>query len=105
MDYWIPKHVELTSAMNKINHQISPILLDYIYIAKWYKVHTVSNSSFMFVGNHYLPNAHDMLMCRLTAQWTLNGYVRVWAAWLFPHSLYSAGLHFPKQDDIYKRYF
>ena len=30
--------------MNKINHQISSILLHYRYIAKWYTVHTVSNN-------------------------------------------------------------
>ena len=43
MDYWCPKHVELLNVMNKINHQILCILFDYIYIAKWYTVHTVSN--------------------------------------------------------------
>ena len=32
MDYCSPKHVELTNVMNKINHQILCILLDYIYI-------------------------------------------------------------------------
>ena len=32
MDYWSPKHVELLNVMNKINHQILCILLDYIYI-------------------------------------------------------------------------
>ena len=44
MDYWSPKHVELLNVMNKINHQISCILLHYRYIAKWYAVHTVSNN-------------------------------------------------------------
>ena len=29
MDYWSPKHVELLNVMNKINHQILCILLDY----------------------------------------------------------------------------
>ena len=43
MDYWSPKHVELLNVMNKINHQILCILLDYRHIAKWYTVHTVSN--------------------------------------------------------------
>ena len=33
MDYWSPKHVELLNVMNKINHQILCILLDYIYNA------------------------------------------------------------------------
>ena len=33
MDYWSPKHVELLNVMNKINHQILCILLDYKYIA------------------------------------------------------------------------
>ena len=32
MDYWSPKHVELLNIINKINHQILCILLDYIYI-------------------------------------------------------------------------
>ena len=32
MDYWSPKHVELLNVMNKINHQILCMLLDYIYI-------------------------------------------------------------------------
>ena len=32
MDYWSPKHVELLNVMNKINHQILCILLDYTYI-------------------------------------------------------------------------
>ena len=32
MDYWSPKHVELLNVMNKINHQILCILLDYKYI-------------------------------------------------------------------------
>ena len=31
MDYWSPKHVELLNVMNKINHQILCILLDYRY--------------------------------------------------------------------------
>ena len=34
MEYWSPKHVELLNVMNKINHQILCILLDYIYIVK-----------------------------------------------------------------------
>ena len=34
MDNCSPKHVELLNVMNKINHQILCILLDYIYIAK-----------------------------------------------------------------------
>ena len=34
MDYCSPKHVELLNVMNKINHQVLCILLDYIYIAK-----------------------------------------------------------------------
>ena len=51
MDYWIPKHVELLNVMNKINHQILCILLDYIYTAKWYgpyniKSKNISNISF-----------------------------------------------------------
>ena len=45
MDYWSPKHVELLNVMNKINHQILCILLDYEYIAKWSTVHTISNPS------------------------------------------------------------
>ena len=32
MHYWSPKHVELLNVMNKMNHQILCILLDYIYI-------------------------------------------------------------------------
>ena len=32
MDYWRPKHVGLVNIMNKINHQILCILLDYRYI-------------------------------------------------------------------------
>ena len=32
MDYWSPKHDELLNVMNKINHQILCILLDYRYI-------------------------------------------------------------------------
>ena len=32
MGYWSPKHVELLNVMNKINHQILCILLDYRYI-------------------------------------------------------------------------
>ena len=42
MDYWSPKHVVLLNVMNKINHQILCILLDYRYIAKWYTVRTIS---------------------------------------------------------------
>ena len=44
MDYCSPKHVELLNVMNNINHQMMCVLLDYIYIAKWYTVHTKSNS-------------------------------------------------------------
>ena len=44
MDDWSPKHVELLNVMNKISHQILYILLDYLYIAKWYTVHTISNN-------------------------------------------------------------
>ena len=49
MDYWSPRRVELLNVVNKINHQILCIL-DYIYIciAKWYTVHTVSNSNIIF---------------------------------------------------------
>ena len=36
MDYWGPKHVELTSVMNKLTHKTLCILLDYIYMT----VHT-----------------------------------------------------------------
>ena len=43
MSYWSPKHVELLNVMNKINHQILCILLDYRYTAKWYTVNTISN--------------------------------------------------------------
>ena len=32
MEYWSPKHVELLNVMNKINHQLLCILLDYRYI-------------------------------------------------------------------------
>ena len=32
------------NVMNKINHRTLCILLDYIYIAKWYTVHTISCS-------------------------------------------------------------
>ena len=46
MVYWSPKHVELPNVMNKINHQILCTLLDYIYIAKWYTVHTISKFIF-----------------------------------------------------------
>ena len=49
MDYWSPKHVELLNVMNKINHQILRILLDYRYIAKWYTVHTISNYTVKFL--------------------------------------------------------
>ena len=42
MDYWSPKHVELPNVINKINHQILCILLDYRYTAKWYTVYTIS---------------------------------------------------------------
>ena len=41
MYYWSPKHVELPNVMNKINHQMLFILLDYIYIEKWYTVHKI----------------------------------------------------------------
>ena len=31
MDYWGPKHVELLNVMNKLNHNILCILMNYIY--------------------------------------------------------------------------
>ena len=43
MDHWDPKHVEPPSAMNKLNHKTFCILSDYIYITRWYTVHTISN--------------------------------------------------------------
>ena len=43
MDYWSPKHVELLNVMNKTNHQILCILLDYRYSAIWYTVHIISH--------------------------------------------------------------
>ena len=49
IDYWSAKHVELLNVMNKINHQILCILLDYGHIAKWYTVHTISNIKFVEV--------------------------------------------------------
>ena len=44
MDYWSPKNFELLNVKNKINHQIFFSLLDYGCIARWYTVHTTSNS-------------------------------------------------------------
>ena len=41
MDFWSPKHVELLSVTNKINHQILCILLDYGYIAGYFNWRTV----------------------------------------------------------------
>ena len=54
MDYWSPKHAELLNVKNKINHQISCTLLDYVYIAKWYTVHTISNYPSTFVCKQFL---------------------------------------------------
>ena len=61
MDYWSPKHVELLNVMNKINHQILCILLDYIYIGKWYTVHTLSKQYHIaskFTENHHHRGHH-----------------------------------------------
>ena len=41
MDYWSPKHVELLNVINKVNHQILCILLDYGHIAKWYTLRSI----------------------------------------------------------------
>ena len=41
---------ECYNVMNKINHQILCILLDYIHIAKWYTAHTISDF-FIFIIN------------------------------------------------------
>ena len=48
MDHWGPKHVEPPRVMNKLNHKTLCILLDYIYIARWYTVHTISSFPTMF---------------------------------------------------------
>ena len=57
MDYWSRKHVELLNVMNKINHQILCILLDYVYIAKWYTVHTISNWRNICLIDYSVPTA------------------------------------------------
>ena len=48
MDHWGPKHVEPPSVMNKLNHKTLCIWLVYIYIARWYTVHTISNPSLCY---------------------------------------------------------
>ena len=48
MDYWRPKHVELLNVMNKINHQILFILLDYRYIELYYYYYYYSWFYFVF---------------------------------------------------------
>ena len=53
MDRWGPKHVELTYVMNKLTHwNTLCILLDCIYITRWYTVPTVSGwiSRFLLSG-------------------------------------------------------
>ena len=47
MDHWSPKHVELLNVMNKINHQILCILLDYRYIRSSTLFHITKNTSRM----------------------------------------------------------
>jgi hypothetical protein len=49
MDQWGPKHVQLTYVMNKLTHwNTLCILLDCIYITRWYTVHTMSNTCFSY---------------------------------------------------------
>ena len=62
MDYWSPKYVELLNVMNKINHQISCILLDYRYIIKWYTVHTISNYQLILCEGSRLTDFHNWLV-------------------------------------------
>ena len=69
MDYWIPKHVELLNVMNKINHQILCILLDYRYIAKWYTVHTISNSEITFIKSLAFDQRNKYDLKRVTKPW------------------------------------
>ena len=44
MEHWGPKHVQPPSVTNKLNHKTLCILLVYIYITRWYTVHTISRS-------------------------------------------------------------
>ena len=74
MDYWSPKHVELLNVMNKINHQILCILLDYRCIAKWYTVHTIPNLQCDFISVSYdewLISAYSYSALLIKS---LNGY-------------------------------
>ena len=50
MDYWSPKHVELLNVMNKINHQVLCILLDYRYKTNPYWCLS------LFCNLNFLPN-------------------------------------------------
>ena len=55
MDYWSPKHVELLNVMNKINHQILCILLDYRYTVQGRLSHITQVQSYS--GTHlYSPH-------------------------------------------------
>ena len=57
MDYWSPKHVEQLNVMNKINHQILCILLDYRYTTSFPSVSislfTASDHSNLHNLNHW----------------------------------------------------
>ena len=56
MDHWGSKHVEPPSVMNKLNHKTLCILFDYIYIARWYTVPTVSSSFHTFLYSTFVPH-------------------------------------------------
>ena len=84
MDYWSPKHVELLNVMNKINHQILCILLDYIYIAKWYTVHTISNMTSSSLSDMQRRNISNISSTEEDAHWHCSqcccqlAYVKIW---------------------------
>ena len=49
MDHWVSKHVEPPNVMNKLNHKSLCILLDHIYIVRWYTIHTISLSQCPYI--------------------------------------------------------
>ena len=69
MDYWGPKHVELTSVTNKLTHKTLYVLLDYIYILQddtWSIQYQLKASiSFRSILTVYLSVNRDVSVCHL----------------------------------------
>ena len=86
VDRWGPKHVEVTYVMNKLNHKTTLcILLDCIYITRWYTVPTISR----FVILHETYRYFSLMLCCIIP-WM---YLMTFETYILPLFFFRIRLH------------